>query len=95
MFDNLGDDFPFDWLVKHFQKENIVDIFNHYSRNCLFPTLLFYKRVKIPCRLYVYLANSALVQNSKINYSDGVMEVPAFTLKLILSLSSSKKYSIP
>ena len=60
MFDNLGDDFPFDWLVKHFQKENIVDIFNHYSRNCLFPTLLFYKRVKIPCRLYVYLANPYL-----------------------------------
>ena len=27
MFENLGDDFPFDWLVKHFQKENIVDIF--------------------------------------------------------------------
>ena len=26
MFDNLGDDFPFDWLVKRFQKENIVDI---------------------------------------------------------------------
>ena len=30
MFDNLGDDFPFDWLVKRFQKENIVDIFNRY-----------------------------------------------------------------
>ena len=27
MFENLGDDFPFDWLVKRFQKENIVDIF--------------------------------------------------------------------
>ena len=41
MFENLGDNFPFDWLVKRFQKENIVDIFNCYSRNCLFPTLLF------------------------------------------------------
>ena len=43
MFDNLGDDFPFDWLVKCFQKKknNIVDIFNRYSRNCLFPTLLY------------------------------------------------------
>ena len=29
MFDIL-DDFPFDWLVKRFQKENIVDIFNRY-----------------------------------------------------------------
>ena len=48
MFDNSGDDFTFDWLVKRFQKENIVDIFNCYSRNYLFPTLLFYKRVKIP-----------------------------------------------
>ena len=41
MFDNLRDDFPFDWLEKCFQKENIVDIFNRYSRNCLFPTVLF------------------------------------------------------
>ena len=24
MFDNLGDDFPFDWLVKHFQKEILL-----------------------------------------------------------------------
>ena len=46
MFDNLGDDFPFDWLVKRFQKENIVDIFNRYSRNCLFSTLLFLKKSK-------------------------------------------------
>ena len=46
MFDNLGDDFPFDWLVKRFQKENIVDIFNHYSRNCLFHTLLFLRKSK-------------------------------------------------
>ena len=46
MFDNLGDDFPFDWLVKRFQKENIVDIFNRYSRNCLFPTLLFLQKSK-------------------------------------------------
>ena len=46
MFDNLGDDFPFDWLVKRFQKENIVDIFNHYSRNCLFSTLLFLQKSK-------------------------------------------------
>ena len=46
MFDNLGDDFPFDWLVKRFQKENIVDIFNRYSRNCLFPTLLFLQNSK-------------------------------------------------
>ena len=52
MFDNLGDDFPFDCPVKPFQKENKVYIFNRYSRNFLFPTLLFYKRVKIPCRLY-------------------------------------------
>ena len=53
MLDNLGDDFPFDCPVKPFQKENIVYIFNRYSRNFLFPTLLFYKRVKIPCRLYL------------------------------------------
>ena len=46
MFDNLGNDFPFDWLVKRFQKENIVHIFNHYSRNCLLPTLLFLQRSK-------------------------------------------------
>ena len=46
MFDNLGDDFPFDWLVKRFQKENIVDIFNLYLRNCLFPTLLFLQTSK-------------------------------------------------
>ena len=46
MFDNIGDNFPFDWLVKCFQKENTVDIFNHYSRNCLFPTLLFLKKSK-------------------------------------------------
>ena len=46
MFDNLGDDFTFDWLVKHFQKENIVDIFNCYSRNGLFPTLLFLQTSK-------------------------------------------------
>ena len=46
MFDNLGDDFPFDWLVKHFQKENIVDIFIRYSRNCLFPNLLFLQESK-------------------------------------------------
>ena len=53
MFNNLGGDFPFDWLVKRFQKENIVDIFNRYSRNCLFPTLLFLQKSKIPCRLYL------------------------------------------
>ena len=46
MFDNLGDDFPFDWLVKRFQKENMGDIFNRYSRNYLFPTLLFLKKSK-------------------------------------------------
>ena len=46
MFDNLGDDFPFDWLVKHFQKENIVDIFNCYSRNCLFATQIFLQKSK-------------------------------------------------
>ena len=46
MFDNLGDDFPFDWLVKRFQKENIVDILTRYSRNCLFPTLLFLQKSK-------------------------------------------------
>ena len=46
MFDNVGDNFPFDWLVKRFQKENIVDIFNHYSRNCLFPTRLFLQKSK-------------------------------------------------
>ena len=46
MFDNLGDDFPFDWPVKRFQKENTVDIFNRYSRNCLFPTLLFLQKSK-------------------------------------------------
>ena len=28
MFDNLGGDFLLDWLVKHIQKQNIVDIFN-------------------------------------------------------------------
>ena len=41
MSDNLGDDFRFHCLVKRFQKENIVDIFNHYARNCLFPTMHF------------------------------------------------------
>ena len=46
MFDNLGDDFPSDWLAKRFQKENVVDIFNCYSRNCLFPTLLFLQKSK-------------------------------------------------
>ena len=46
MFDNLGDDFPFDWLVKRFQEEHIVDIFNCYSRNCLFPTLPFLQKGK-------------------------------------------------
>ena len=46
MFDNLGDDFPFNWLVKRFQKENIVDIFDHYSKNCLFPALLFLQKNK-------------------------------------------------
>ena len=45
MFDNLGDDFPFEWLVKRFQKEN-VDISNRYSRNCLFPTMLFLQKSK-------------------------------------------------
>ena len=45
-FDYLGDDFPFDWVVKCFQKENVVDIFNCYSRNCLFPTLLFLQKSK-------------------------------------------------
>ena len=61
MFDNLGDDFPFDWLVKRFQKENIVDIFNRYSRNCLFPTLLFLQKSKNSLQtLDVYLANSYL-----------------------------------
>ena len=48
MFDNFGDDFSFDWLVKRFQKENIVGIFNRYSRNCLFPTLLFLQKSKNP-----------------------------------------------
>ena len=62
MFDNLGDDFPFDWLVKRFQKENIVDIFNQYSRNCLFITLLFCKRVKIPCRFYVCVSGQFLTK---------------------------------
>ena len=47
MLDYLGDDFHFDWLVKRFQKENIMDIFNHYSRNCLFHTLLFLQMSKI------------------------------------------------
>ena len=46
MFDNSGDDFPFDWLVKRLQKENIVDIFNCNSRNCLFPILLFLQKSK-------------------------------------------------
>ena len=46
MFDNLGDDFPFDCLVKRFQKENIADIFNRHSRNCLFPNLLFLQKSK-------------------------------------------------
>ena len=46
MFENLGDDFPFDWLVKRFQKENIVDIYICYSRNCLFPNLLFLQKSK-------------------------------------------------
>ena len=60
MFDNLGDYFPLDWLVKRFQKENIVDIFNQYSRNCLFIIMLFYERVKIPCRLYVCVSGPFL-----------------------------------
>ena len=46
MFDNLGDDFPVDWLVKRFQKENIADIFNCYSRNCLFPAQIFLQMSK-------------------------------------------------
>ena len=55
MFDNLDDDddFPFDWLVKRFQKENIADIFNRYSRNCLFPNLLFYKSKNSLQTLYI------------------------------------------
>ena len=56
MFNNLEDDFPFDWLVKRFQKENIVDIFNRYL-NCLFPTLLFLQKSKIPCRLYICVSD--------------------------------------
>ena len=48
MFDNLGDDFPLDGPVKRFQKQNTVDIFNRYSRNCLFPTLLFLQKSKNP-----------------------------------------------
>ena len=48
MFDNSGDDFPFDWLVKRLQKENIVDIYNCNSRNCLFPILLFLQKSKNP-----------------------------------------------
>ena len=46
MFDNLGDDFPFDWLVKRFQKENIVDTFNRCSKNCLVPALPFLQKSK-------------------------------------------------
>ena len=46
MFENLGDDFPFDWLVKRFQKENIVDIFV-IQEIVYFLTYFFYKRVKI------------------------------------------------
>ena len=46
MFENLGDDFPFDWLVKRFQKENIVDIFVT-QEIVYFLTYFFYKRVKI------------------------------------------------
>ena len=46
MFENLGDDFPFDWLVKRFQKENIVDIFV-IQEIVYFLTYFFYKTVKI------------------------------------------------
>ena len=61
MFDKLGHDFPFDWLVKRFQKENIVDTFNRCSKNCLFPALLFLQKSKNSFQtLYVYLANSYL-----------------------------------
>ena len=43
MFENLGDDFPFDWLVKRFQKENIVDIFV-IQEIVYFLTYFFYKK---------------------------------------------------
>ena len=60
MFDNIGDNFPFDWLVKRFQKENAVDIFNHYSRNCLFPTLLFLKKSKNSLQIYICVSGQFL-----------------------------------
>ena len=60
MFDNLGNDFPFDWLVKRFQKENIVDIFNHYSKIVYFLPCFFYKGVKITCRLYICVSGQFL-----------------------------------
>ena len=43
MFDNLGDDFPFDWLVKRY-----------------FLPCFFYKRVTIPCRLYICVSGQFL-----------------------------------
>ena len=45
MFENLGDDFPFDWLVKRFQKENIVDIF--VIQEIVYFLTYFFYRVKI------------------------------------------------
>ena len=56
MFDSSEYDFTFDWLVKRFHKENIVNIFNRYSRNCFIPCF-FYKRVKIPCRLSICVSD--------------------------------------
>ena len=49
MFDNLGDDFPFDWLVKHFQKEILLIYLIAIQEIVFFLPCFFYKRVKIPC----------------------------------------------
>ena len=74
---NLGDYFPFDWLVKRFQTENIVDILNGYSRNYLFHTLLFLQMSKNSLQtLYVYLANSYLkCHETKIEIKSSLHEL--------------------
>ena len=52
MFDNLGDDFPFDWLVKCFQKKKKI----------LWIYLIAIQEIVyfLPYFIYVYLANSYL-----------------------------------
>ena len=61
MFDNLGDDFPFDWLVKCFQKKKILWIYLIAIQEIVyFLPCFFYKRVKTPCRLYICVSGQFL-----------------------------------